>query len=494
MKLLFLLPALLLIASSASAQWEPEVRLTNQPLQSFTSPGRGLVAGGDTLHLVFYDFRGNVWEIYYKRSTDKGATWGEDVRLTNDALDSFNPTIGVSGSDVHVTWGDLHGGVSQVYTIRSTDGGETWQDAVRVTTTTVYAGLSSIVADGPTVHLAWVDSRDGGRRIAYARSTDRGATWEPYRQMNLPTAVDTALSPRLAVDDGVAHLSWTEWGDTIRYLYGRSTDGGSTWSEPVVIAEDPVRGGYTVLQFQTISMSVSGSDVHFTWQGTPETLRLETYYIRSTDGGLTWEERVQLTSYDGSVNWNAANPSVAADGDDVIIAWDDQRFAAENIEIFYARSTDGGSSWTGNLRLTDAPSNSRRPMTALIDGSMHTVWFDLRDLQYELYYRRNLTGILTGVSIETDGTGVAATTTPNPFDRETVIGFTLTETVRTSVRIYDLGGNLVATLVDATLAEGPQTVVWDARRDDGTPAVSGRYHYSIEAGRDRASGSLMVTR
>ncbi len=45
-------------------------------------------------------------EIYYKRSTDAGVSWGADTRLTNNTADSEYPSVAVSGSVVHVVWHD----------------------------------------------------------------------------------------------------------------------------------------------------------------------------------------------------------------------------------------------------------------------------------------------------------------------------------------------------------------------------------------------------
>lgn len=68
----------------AVAQWEPDVRLTNDGAESYTSfpDGRCLAASGNVLHAVWYDYRDGSGDIYYKRSQDNGTSWGPDTRLT----------------------------------------------------------------------------------------------------------------------------------------------------------------------------------------------------------------------------------------------------------------------------------------------------------------------------------------------------------------------------------------------------------------------------
>lgn len=85
MKTLFLFVAALFLSQITLAQWEPDVRLTDDPSSSLlcTSPGtHSIAASGDSIHVVWSDNRDGNDEIYYKRSVDGGLTWGDDIRLT----------------------------------------------------------------------------------------------------------------------------------------------------------------------------------------------------------------------------------------------------------------------------------------------------------------------------------------------------------------------------------------------------------------------------
>jgi hypothetical protein len=67
-----------------------------------------LELSGSVLHLVWPDSRNRgLWEPYYKRSTDGGKTWGEDIRLS-PGTDLFRLGTAVSGSCVHVVWFNKH--------------------------------------------------------------------------------------------------------------------------------------------------------------------------------------------------------------------------------------------------------------------------------------------------------------------------------------------------------------------------------------------------
>lgn len=72
--------------------------------------------------------------------------------------------------------------------------------------------------------------------------------------------------------------------------------------------------------------------------------------------------------------------------------------------------------------------------------------------------------------------------TPNPFNPETFIPFTLTSETQVSVVVYDLLGRRVCVLADSRFAAGHHALRWDARDDGGRTVSSGVYMYRIDAG------------
>ncbi|MDX1546396.1 MAG: DUF4397 domain-containing protein [Rhodothermales bacterium] len=69
---------------------------------------------------------------------------------------------------------------------------------------------------------------------------------------------------------------------------------------------------------------------------------------------------------------------------------------------------------------------------------------------------------------------------PNPFNPETTIAFELGAAGPATLRVYDLLGREVATLVDAVLPAGRHTAVFSAEQAGGLP--SGTYLYRLTAG------------
>ena len=154
----------------------------------------------------------------FSRTTDKGATWSQgrvifdpgekDQTIGNQiVVPTAGPARGVliDGMDVIVNKGGkclfTHGGAhcngSQTITaavLRSTDGGDTWSDAIGIDVEQVghvtIAGQSVRSSDelpefavnpvNGNVYAVWQDSRfsaSGASKIAFAQSTDGGLTW-----------------------------------------------------------------------------------------------------------------------------------------------------------------------------------------------------------------------------------------------------------------------------------------------------------------------------
>jgi hypothetical protein len=83
---------------------------------------------------------------------------------------------------------------------------------------------------------------------------------------------------------------------------------------------------------------------------------------------------------------------------------------------------------------------------------------------------------------------------PVPFSNRTTIGFDLKRSGTVSLRIYDVSGRRLATLIDKALPAGPQSVVWDGRDQSGARVRSGIYLVELSMGSERIGGRLVVTR
>jgi flagellar hook assembly protein FlgD len=66
---------------------------------------------------------------------------------------------------------------------------------------------------------------------------------------------------------------------------------------------------------------------------------------------------------------------------------------------------------------------------------------------------------------------------PNPFNPSTTIRYSVKEGGRAEIKVYDVSGRMIRTLLSGFVPEGDHEVVWNGRDDSGRPVASGVYFY-----------------
>lgn len=212
----------------------------------------------------------------------------------------------------------------------------------------------------------------------------------------------------IAASGNFLHVVWYDnrhgpVGNTEIY-YRRSTDGGLSWEEKH-LTDNPSGSYYP-------SVAVSGEVVHVVWQEGRDG-NWEIYYKRSTDGGTSWEPDTRLTnSAPHPLTSASERPSVSVSGKVVHVVWNDYRdsdpalYYFPNAEIYYKRSIDGGESWETDTRLTNDTTFSATPSVSVSGTDVHVLWTDylygpdpLAGGTPRIYYKRSTDA---GISWEPD--------------------------------------------------------------------------------------------
>jgi hypothetical protein len=81
---------------------------------------------------------------------------------------------------------------------------------------------------------------------------------------------------------------------------------------------------------------------------------------------------------------------------------------------------------------------------------------------------------------------------PNPARSDIAIGFTLPRASTATLRVYDVSGRMVRTLVEGTLPAGSHPVRWDGTVSSGARAQPGLYFYELRADRQKLSRRVVL--
>ena len=321
------------------------------------------------IYVVWHDYRSWVndssWEspvdVYLSKSIDGGLTWSSDLKIPNrNAIYypwQFQPYIAIdqNNGNVYVSFTDYNSYyVSGIYdygdisVVRSTDGGATFEPAVKVddtgnTTTQLWSSIAVDSVSG-NVYVVFEDLRNGDKDIYLAKSTDYGTTFEANVLVN-DVITNDQNEPSVKVDStGAVYVVWGDWkndpAQTVEpYLndiyIAKSTDDGVSFAASVRVTDEPMNGTYSYTFPPRLSIDDSGT-VHIVWYDLRSGSSV-CYYDKSSDGGLTF-------STDSVVNDDAqevahALPKIATNGSEAYIVWIDKRNGDNTMyDIFFARS------------------------------------------------------------------------------------------------------------------------------------------------------------
>ncbi len=210
------------------ATWGPDQRLTNDPAGSIFA---SVSASGSAVHVVWEEYRDGNAEIYDKHSMDAGLSWSPDIRLTNDPAISFSPSVWVLGSHVHVAWYDRRdSNIAEIYYKRSSDAGANWGSDTRLTNDIGGSFHPSVRAAASNVHVTWYDDRDGNNEIYYKVSTDTGVSWAADTRLTVNGS--QSIQTSVAVANQVVHVLWQDERDGNTEVYYKRNPAGNPTGLP----------------------------------------------------------------------------------------------------------------------------------------------------------------------------------------------------------------------------------------------------------------------
>jgi hypothetical protein len=158
-------------------------------------------------------------EEYYRRSTDFGATWDAEVRLTHDPVSrprgSWAPSIAVWENNVHVAFFDRRTATFGIYYKRSRQGGaaSTWEPERRISPDSAVTHHARPVIDalGPFVHVVWFSATPfDGVDVWHAGSADNGATFGTPLQLNPHAGTDEMHAAVAVSPSRSTHVIWQQ--------------------------------------------------------------------------------------------------------------------------------------------------------------------------------------------------------------------------------------------------------------------------------------------
>lgn len=392
------------------------------------------------------------------KTTNGGATF---------TAGTVNGTAGATTTWYDIQFGDANtgyaGGTGGIL-VKSTDGGTTWNNLVSPFGTTIIYAIRALDANNVFVV--------GGSGKGF-KSTDGGTTW---------TTLSLGTGSLYYVNFTDKNLGVIGGGSGAVY---KTTDGGITWN---LLSTGTTSTLYCAeFQDQNIGwLCGSGGTIAYTkdggatWKKTPAFMGSTTLYDIAISGGYIW-----ITNEGGGIIRNFSNPdaipveltafSAAANGNSVKLNWKTST-ETNNKGFSIERKGSNEVSWI-SVGFVNG-----KGTTALVSDYSFT---DKPAVQDKYSYRLK--------QVDFDGTSDYSGTVevnmtapqsfslsqnfPNPFNPSTTIKYSVPFASKVSVKIFDMLGKEVASLVNDTKQAGNYEVIFNA-----TSLSSGIYFYKMQAG------------
>ena len=280
---------------------------------------------------------------------------------------------------------------SNVRFARSVDGGLTFESAITVNDDAdgppaSHTFHSIAAAPDGTIYIAWIDGRASaghedhhgggpGPQIRVTRSTDGGKSFSPS-VLVAEEACPCCRTSLAAGRNGEVALAWRSVrdGDVRDIVVARSTDGGSTFSAPVIVHDDGWRIDGCPHAGPSIAYDGAGN-LHAAWYTGRED-GPGIFHVVSTDGGASFGPAAALVT---RASLPASLVSLAADEEGAVwAAWDDKR--ADPARVQLARVDQGGVSRVARTvgRTPSIASGYGRQLLAVLDGEAVRVWTTMK--------------------------------------------------------------------------------------------------------------------
>ncbi len=431
-----LLLALLFYGAQVRPQWEPQTVLGINPnycVQSISAVNENVVwavvdtnAFGSTTNFI----------PKFLRTTNGGLTW--KTGTVGNLKNAFLMDIAAIDSNTACVTANNMAGSGGIY--RTNNGGVTWIKRTSIVPVFIYFFDAQ---NGVQINLNFIHTTNNG-----------GSSWT--RVLDIPPFLVNEYNLICSCNNGRAQVGDSIWFGTTKGRVYRSTDRGHHWQVSRTSLDTNAVINSLAFKDGKKGLAVSSIDGN--------TFTITTNKMaRTTDGGVTWTTIPAPTKPSA-----AAITFVPGTNDSYVLVSPTGPGAIPGS----AYTNDGGITWTV---IDTIPYQS----VAFIAPNIGWAGGDIITPTHGRMYRWTGT-VLKVLKPESDQSPYYFELNqnyPNPFNPATTIEFALPKSAFVTLKVYNLLGEEVATLVTEQRAAGMHKINWNAR-----DLVSGVYLYRLEAG------------
>lgn len=441
--------------------------------------------GGATWTQLPYDFGDRIYRMAFPSEDVMyvGTANSTSIHISKDG--GQNWTVGnavftsasaeIYGLD-YASTDVVYAGNSDGEVAKTTDGGATWN---LVTSSCEYI-YDLVVLDENTVLTA-------GKNAICARTKDGGATWDTLN-IGIPGNL-------FAIDFYNSQVGVVTGYDSPNPWVSLTTDGGDTWTPIIFPVGYDVYGSIWGIDFfdaNTIFMVLINGDILYTtdqgqtWAAVPS-VTTESLYDISIAGNAAFISGnectvykltgdvipVELTSFAATISDNA-----------VVLKWNTS--TETNNSGFEVQKRTNNTGWTKVAFVKGAGTTTEARSYTYVDNNVLNAktYYRLKQVDYNGSFEYS---DVVEVDAIMPSDYALDQNFPNPFNPETTIKYALPQSGKVSLKVYNVVGKEVKTIVNRVQSAGTYSVSFDA-----SELPSGVYFYELKADNYRSVKKMVL--
>lgn len=463
--------------NTIAQNWTEPVKIST--LQGINNYPDFCIDNDGIIHCVWsYYVESNYKHIYYSKSTDDGQTWSTPENVSqNTSLWMENPHIvSDSQNNLHLTYDINVGNPCGTLIVYRKFDGAVWSNEDTVSTGWLGSRLNRLVIDhNDKLYCFWFNDYQNGTE--FYRVLENGQWGEVTMVYNNN---DSYYLEKAVVDEtNKIHCSGYRYfaGQTPydeRIVY--STYFNDFWSDLTQVSYN-----YDAWTGNDIALD-SDNNPQIVWrQAINDSIPPDNGTLYSKFDGINWTNPIILAE-------DASEQAIAIDINNKTHIIDNEEFENGYRLIHYQFINN---EWVGEIIEEDTYGNygnkliSRGHYLYLVSAKAYSsspnpdIPIVLRKYEITTNIENNFAPVFNFCKIY-----------PNPSSGNTTISFSLKETTHTSIKIYDLQGELINTLINEKKKKGEYKIIWNGTDKNGKEVNSGLYLICLQAGRQIMTRSV----
>lgn len=489
--------------NTPAANQPNEVSITINPVNP-----NSIAAGSNLYYLYLSEDAGKTW--IQKQMSSLWRVWGDPCLVYDASGNLFYGHLSDQRNTSRGYW------IDRIVVQRSTNNGMDWDADAGIGFNPPVKQqdkewLTADITNSPfrnNLYLAWTEfdqygssSPSDSSRILFSRSTNSGISWTDPIRVN--TKAGDCIDDDNTVEGAVPTVGpngeiYISWSGPLGIVFGKSLDGGVTFLNNKHVANLNAGWAFNIPGINRANgLPITGCDIsnsryrgniYINWSDQKDG-DTDIYFARSTDGGNTWNSPIKVNNdilkRHQFFNWMSVDPKTGI----IYVIFYDRRdnYDPNSLQthVYIARSDDGGETFK-NYRISESPFFPNSSIffgdytnIAAYNGRIHPIWMRLDGNAMSVWTATIKDSELTEIE-ETDGQIITSFNLfqnyPNPFNPNTTINYNIPVESFIRLKVYDVLGTEVGTLVNEIKKAGTYKIEYNSGR-----LSSGVYLYRLEA-------------